>query len=190
MISASQIRAGMAIRYENQLYKVIAADYHSGQGKMGGVNHLRLKNIATGTVWEHSFRADLKVEEFPVERQTLEFLYSDGDSWFFMNPHSYEQVEVPSAVIGEQAKFLDAGMQIPVEFVGGRAINAIFPDSVDIRVAETAPPSHSQVDNAWKTARLVNDVKIMVPPFVKSGDTIRLSLNDMKYMDRTKAKSN
>jgi elongation factor P len=189
MISASQIRAGMAIRYENQVYKVIAADYRGGQGKMGGVNHLRLRNLTTGTVWEHSFRAELKVEELPVERQTLEFLYRDGDSWFFMNPQSYEQVEVPFAVLGEQAKFLDAGMQIPIESVEGQAISAIFPDFVDIRVAETAPPSHSQGDTTWKAARLINDVKIMVPPFVKSGDTIRLSLIDMKYMDRTKAKS-
>ncbi len=64
---------------------------------MGGVNHLRLKNLATGTTWEHSFRAELKVEELPVERRTLEFLYSDGDNCFFMNPQSYEQVEVHSA---------------------------------------------------------------------------------------------
>jgi elongation factor P len=189
MIIASQIRPGMAIRYEGQPYKVIAADYHPGQGKMGGVNHLRLRNLATGTTWEHSFRAELKVEELPVERRTLEFLYSDGDNCFFMNPESYEQVEVHSAVMGEQTKFLDAGMQIPVEFVEGQAISAVFPDFLEIMVAETAPPSHGQVDSTWKVARLINDVNIMVPPFVKSGDTIRLSLSDMKYMDRAKAKA-
>ena len=189
MINASQIREGMAIRYENQPYKVIAADYHAGQGKMGGVNHLRLKNLVTGTIWEHSFRAELKIEELPVERQTAEFLYADSDNCVFMNPQSYEQVEIPAAVIGEQVNFLEAGMQIPIEFVEGRAISAIFPDFVDIRVAETAPPSHGQADSTWKPARLINDVKIMVPPFVKSGDTIRLSISDMRYMDRTKAKS-
>jgi elongation factor P len=189
MIPASQIRAGMAIRYENQLYKVIAADYHPGQGKMGGANHLRLKNLATGTIWEHSFRADLKVESLPVEHQTVEFLYSDGENCVFMNPQSYEQVEIPSTVIGEQVKFLEAGMQIPVEFVEERAISAIFPDFVDIKIADTAPPSHSQADSTWKPARLSNDIQVMVPPFVKSGDTIRLSLSDMKYMDRTKGKS-
>jgi elongation factor P len=94
MINASQIRAGMAIRYESQPYKVIAADYHPGQGKMGGVNHMRLKNLVTGAIWEHSFRAELKIEELPVERQTAEFLYADGDNCFFMNPQSYEQVEI------------------------------------------------------------------------------------------------
>jgi elongation factor P len=188
MTGASQLRAGMAIQYEGQRYKVIAADYHPGQGKMGGVNHLRLKNLATGTTWEDSFRADLKIEELPVERQTLEFLYRDCADCFFMNPQSYEQLEIHSAVLGDRIKFLDAGMQIPIEFVNGQAITAVFPDFVDITVADTAPPSHGQADKHLETARLTNDVNVMVPPFVKSGDTIRLSLSDMKYMDRAKAK--
>jgi elongation factor P len=189
MISASQIRSGMAIRYEGQLYKVLAADYHPGQGKMGGVNHLRLKNLLTGTTWEHSLRADLKVEDVPVDRQTPEFLYSDGASCFFMNPVSYDQIEIPVAVIGEQAKFLDPGMQLPLEFVEGRPVSIVFPDFIEVKIADTAPPSHGQADSAWKPARLGNDVQVMVPPFVKIGDTIRLNLSNLKYMDRTKAKA-
>ena len=189
MIIASQIRAGMAIRYQNQPYRVIAADYHPGQGKMAGVNHLRLKNLATGTFWEQSLRAELRVEELPVERQTLEFLYSDEHTCFFMNPQSYEQVEVSSAIIGEQAKFLDPGMQVPVEFVEGQSVSVVFPGFLEVKIADTAPASHGQVDSTWKPARLANGVEVMVPPFVKTGDTIRLSLSDMKYMDRAKAKS-
>ena len=178
----------MAIRYQDQSYRVIGADYHPGQGKMGGVNHLRLKNLSTGTLWEYSLRADLKVEELEVQRIALEFLYSDGDACVFMNPQSYEQVEVDPAVIGEQRKFLQPGVQIPVEFVEGRAVNVIFPEFIEIDIAETAPPSHGQVDSTWKPARLSNDVEIMVPPFVKNGDTIRLNLAGLKYMDRAKAK--
>jgi elongation factor P len=188
MIVASQIRAGMAIRYQGQPYKVMASDYHPGQGKMGGVNHLVLKNLATGTTWEQSLRAELKLEELPVERHTLEFLYSDDATCFFMNPQSYEQVEVPSAVIGPQARFLAPGMQIPMEFVEGQAVSALFPDFVEVEIEETAPASHGQADGAWKTARLGNGVEIMVPPFVKSGDSIRLNLTEMKYMDRAKVK--
>jgi hypothetical protein len=84
-----------------------------------------------------------------------------------MNPQSYEQVDVPSAIIGEQAKFLDPGMQIPVEFVEGRAVSVVFPDFVEVKIAETAPPSHGQVDSAWKAARLSNDVEIMGAAFRK-----------------------
>ncbi|HEY7305705.1 MAG TPA: elongation factor P [Bryobacteraceae bacterium] len=188
MISASQIRAGMAIRYEGQLYKVLAADYHPGQGKMGGVNHLRLENLHTGTLWEHSLRADLKVTEAPVERQTLEYLYNDDSACFFMHPVSYEQTEIPNTLLGERVKFLEPGMQVPVEFVDSRPLSVVFPDFVEVKIADTAPPTHGQADSTWKSARLSNGVQVMVPPFVKTGDAIRLSLSDLKYMDRAKAK--
>ena len=79
MITASQLRTGMAIKYEGQKYRVLVADYHPGQGKMGGVTHVRLQNLSTATFWEHSLRSDLKLEEIPVDRLTLEFLYADAD---------------------------------------------------------------------------------------------------------------
>jgi elongation factor P len=188
MISASQIRAGMAIRYEDQLYKVLAADYHPGQGKMGGVNHLRLQNIHTGTTWEHSLRADLRVAEALVERQTLEYLYSDDSACFFMHPTSCEQTDIPNSLIGERVKFLEPGMQVPVEFVEDRPISVVFPDYIEVKIADTAPPIHGQADSTWKAARLSNGVQVQVPPFVKTGDAIRLSLSDLRYMDRVKAK--
>ena len=189
MIPASQIRTGMAIRYQDQPYKVLAADYHPGQGKMGGANHVRLRNLTTGTVWEHSLRAELRVEELPVERQTLEFLYQDGDDCVFMNTENYEQVTVPSAVIGDKVRFVDNGTRLPVEFVNGLPISVVFPDVIDIRIADTAPPLHGQPDGTWKPARFDNGVEIMVPPFVKTGDTIRLNLETMKYMDRVRGKA-
>jgi len=188
MIAASQLRAGLAIRYEQQPYKVLAADYHPGQGKMGGVNHVRLRNLATGTLWEQNFRAELKIEELPVERQTLDFLYENGGQCCFMNPDTYEQVDLPVEVVGPHAKFLEAGMSLPVEFVEGRAVSVVFPDILEVSIADTAPPLHGQQDSNWKPARLRNGVEIMVPPFVKTGDCVRLNLVEMKYMDRTKAR--
>ena len=86
MITASQLRVGMGIRYENQAYRVLAADYHPDQGKMGGVNHVRLRNLATGTLWEHSFRAELKIEELEIKRRSLEFLYDDGEPMLLHGP--------------------------------------------------------------------------------------------------------
>ncbi len=189
MITASQIRVGMAIRYQEQPYKVIAADYHPGQGKMGGVNHLRLRNLVTGTIWEQSVRAELKITDLPVERQALEFLYSANDTCFFMNPQTYDQVELASAMIGKQASFLEPGMQMPVEFVEGQAVSVVFPEFVEVRIADTPPPLHGQTESTWKLALLTNGVQVGVPPFVKNGDTIRLNLSEMKYMDRAKAKN-
>lgn len=186
MVSAAQLRAGMAIRYEGQIFKVIASEYHPGQGKMGGVAHARLKNLSTAALWAHSFRAELKIEEVPLAKQSLVFLYSDADRAFFMNPESFEQVEIDNSVIGPQIRFLQPDVRLPVEFVDGRPVSVVFPDIMEARVADTAPPAHGQQDNTWKTARLENGIEVLVPQFIKGGDLIRLDVADLRYVDRAK----
>ncbi|HUJ49417.1 MAG TPA: elongation factor P [Bryobacteraceae bacterium] len=186
MITASQLRAGMVIRHEGQTYKVLLADYHPGQGKMGGATHSRLKNLETGTTWEHSFRSDLKLADVAVERQSMEFLYSDADGCYFMHPETYEQITIPAETIGEQARFLTAGMQVPVEMVESSPVSVLFPDFLEVRIADTTPPVHQQQDSTWKPAQLENGVEVMVPQFIKAGDAIRLDMNTLKYMDRAK----
>jgi elongation factor P len=189
MINASQLRTGMAIRYQGQDFRVIAAEYHPGQGKMGGTTHARLRNLATATFWEHSFRSDLRLEDLPVERHTLDFLYADGDQCCFMNPENYEQTEIAQATVGPQAGFLDAGMRVSVEFVEGRPVGVFFPDALEVKIADTAPPTHQQQDSPFKPAELENGVEVMVPQFVKTGDVIRLDMQTLKYMDRVKVES-
>ncbi len=186
MVAASQLRAGMAIRYEGQLLKVLLAEYHPGQGKMGGVTHARLKNLSTGTLWEHSFRAELKLEELPVEKQPMDFLYADSEQCYFMNPETFEQTGVPVAVIGEQARLLQPDMRVAVEFIEGQPTSVVLPDILEVKVADTAPPVHQQTDSVWKTARLENGIEIMVPQFIKTGDGIRLDVANLKYIDRAK----
>ncbi len=188
MVLASQLRAGMAIRHDGQTFKVLAAEYHPGQGKMGGVTHARLRNLSTGTLWEHSFRSDLKLEDLAVEKQPMDFLYSDEDQCYFMNPDTYEQVSIGIRVVGEQqARFLKPEMRVPVEFVEGRPVSVLFPDIVEVQVADTAPPVHAQQDSTWKSAQLDNGVEIQVPQFIKTGDVIRLDLNNIKYMERARS---
>jgi elongation factor P len=186
MITASQLRAGLVIRFEGQLYKVLLADYHPGQGKMGGVAHSRLKNLATGTLWEHSFRADLKLEEADAEKTPMDFLFEDGGECTFMNPVTFEQIALPAALIGPQARLLEPQMRVQIEFVEGSPVNVVLPDVLEVRVEETAPPSHQQVDSVWKPARLTNGAEIMVPQFIKTGEVLRLDVANMKYMDRAK----
>lgn len=186
MVVASQLRVGMAIRFEGQLYKVLLADYHPGQGKMGGVAHTRLKNLATGTLWEHSFRAELKLEEAEVEKTPMDFLYEDAGECTFMNPETFEQTTIPASLIGPQARLLEAEMRVAVESVEGKPVSVVLPEVLEVRIAETAPPSHAQVDSVWKPARLENGAEIMVPQFIKTGDAIRLDVANMKYMDRAK----
>jgi len=188
MVLASQLRAGMAIQFEGNTYKVMAAEYHPGQGKMPGATHSRLRNLGTGTFWEHSFRPELKLEEVSLEKRSFEFLYADDQLCCFMDPESFEQTEVPIAVVGAQAKFLEAGMRLPLELLEGRPVSVVFPDVLEVKIADTAPPSHQQQTSAFKIARLENGVEVMVPLFVKTGDLIRLDLQNMRYMDRAKTK--
>ncbi len=187
MVNASQLRAGMAIRYEGQAWRVLACDYHPGQGKMGGTAHVRLQNLSTGTFWETSFRSELRIEELPVERRALSFLYADTDQSWFLDPDTYEQTALPNATLGERARFLQSEMLLPVEFVEDRPVNVLFPEILEVRIAETAPPAHQQVDSTWKPATLENGASVMVPQFIKPGDVIRLDVAAMRYMDRVRS---
>jgi len=186
MVHASQLRAGMAIRHEGTIYKVIAADYHGGQGKMGGAAHVRLKNLSTGAFWEHNFRADIKLEDLAVEKQSMDFLYTDEDHCYFMNADNYEQIGIAASLIGPQARFLVAQMRLPVEFVGEQPVSVLFPEMIELRVVDTTPPVHQQQDSTLKSAQLENGVEIMVPQFIKVGDLIRVDVEHLKYMERVK----
>lgn len=186
MVISSQMRPGMVVKHEGQTYRVIEAEYHPGQGRMGGCTHARLQNIDTGTFWEHSFRSDLRLDELPLEKQALEFLYTGGDLCCFMDPLTFDQTDLPLAMVGPQAGFLEPGMRVTVEFLEGRPVNVIFPGFLEVRIADTAPPTHQQHDTNLKLARTGNGVEVMVPQFIKTGDMIRLDLQTMKYMDRVK----
>jgi len=184
MISASEMRAGMAIRFENRNYKVIAAEYHPGQGKMGGQTHARLRSLDTGALWEHSFRADLKMEDLVLERKGMDYLYSAEGMHVFMDPGTCEQAEIPEALLGARGRFLKPGMRVLAEFLGERQVSAVLADYLEVTVAGAAPPIHAQQDSTWKTAVLDNGVEVLVPQFIKAGDVIRIDLEALKYMSR------
>jgi elongation factor P len=188
MLSSTELRPGMTIRLEGDVHKVVEASYHAGGGKMGGVTHAKLRSLKTGTVRERRFRPDEAVETVEIEHQAMQFLYSDGDGCHFMSPESYEQIELPSVLLGRAAAFLSEGMQISVELFEGRPIGVHFPDVIEARVAETAPAFHAQgTDNVWKEARLENGARVMVPPFIGVGETIRVDVESARYVERAKA---
>lgn len=187
MVLASQLRPGMAVRYEGQPYKITTAEYHPGQGKMGGVAHVRLRNLDTATSWETSLRADLRLEELPLEKKSMDFLFSDAGLSTFMDPDTCEQAEVPDAMLGDHARFLEPEMRVIVEFLADKPVSVQLPGFLEVRIDDTAPPAHIANDNTWKPARLPNGVEVMVPQFIKPGDFIRLDLSTLKYMDRVKS---
>ncbi len=186
MVVASHLSPGAAIRFEDSLWKVLSVEQRAGQGKMGGVAHAHLLNLETGTIKDHGFRADLKLEDVPLEKTPMEFLYRDGVNCVFMNPDSFEQAEIPAGIIGPQDKLLVEQMRVAVEFVEDRPVAVEFPDFVELAVAETTPPVHGQQDNTRKVARLENGVEIQVPQFIRQGDVIRLDVANMSYMERVR----
>ena len=103
------------------------------------------------------------------------------------SPDTFEQVEVPAAMLGLAEKFLQPGMEVPVEFFAGEPISVVFPGVVEARVATTAPPSHSQQDSAWKEATLENGLTIRVPLFIAPGETLRVDVKTGRYVERARA---
>jgi elongation factor P len=188
MLTASQLRTGLAVRVEGTLYKVIESEYRSGQGKMGGVTHARVRSVETGTIRELRFRGDEVIEDVAPERRNLQFLYRDGNLCYFMDPCTYDQVAVEDAILGRAAVFLAEQMTVPIEFVEDRPVGLVFPDIVEVRVAETAPPAHAQGgSNVWKDARLENGVTLQVPPFIGPGALIRVEVERGVYVERAKS---
>lgn len=187
MIVASQLRAGTAVRIEGRVYKVLEAEAKLGGGQMGGVVKSRLRDVHSGRLWEPHFRPDERLEDLELERQTMEFLFSTDDAVTFMNPTTFEQVEVPRAIIGPGEVVLQPGMEVPIEFFDGQPISVVLPAVLEARVADTAPPIHSGQDNVWKEARLENGMQIRVPLFVGVGDAVRVDVETGKYLERVRA---
>lgn len=187
MVIASQLRPGMILKIGDELFKVIESTYHLGQGKMPGSVHAKLRNVPKGTFKELRWRPEERLEDTQLEKQEMEFLYSDADSMTFMNPRTYEQVSLPLEAIGAAARFLQPEMKVPVEFHAGQPVSIVFPEIVEVKVQTTAQAVHQQQDNTFKDATLENGIEIMVPHFIKEGETVRVEVATGKYVDRVRA---
>lgn len=139
MMIASELRPGTVIRIEGEIYKVLEVEAKAGAAKMGGVVKTKLSNVRSGRLWEPHFRPQERLEDLELERHMMEFLFAGGDSCTFMSPDTYEQIEIPSAVLGMARQFLQSGMELPVEFFNGEPLSVVFPDIAEARVSETAP---------------------------------------------------
>jgi elongation factor P len=189
MRPASELRARMVIRVEETLYRVIAADYHGGQGKMGGVMHAKLRDLRTGAARDRSFRADQTVEDLETDRMNVQFLYADGDVSYFMNPQTFEQIAIDTERLGKAAAWLNEETTVPLELFEGEPLDIVFPEVAEACVTETPPAFHQPgKDNVWKDATLDNGLKVMVPPFIEVGEQIRVEVESGRYVERAKAR--
>lgn len=187
VISSTELRPGQAVRLDGDIYKVVSADYHAGGGKMAGVTHAKLRNLATGAAWERRFRPDERLEEVELERQNMQFLYADSNTSYFMNPQTFEQVGIANERLRAVGRYLQPEMTLPVEFSEGQPVGVVFPAIVELRVETTPPPVHSPgSDTVWKEATLENGVTIRVPPFIAPGELVRVEVETGTYLERAK----
>jgi elongation factor P len=186
MLTAADLKTGMVVRIEGQIYRVLEAESKAGAAKLGGVVKTKLSNVRNGHVWEPHFRPQERLEEVQLERRILEFVFATGDTCTFMSPQTFEQVEVPKNVLGPAEKFLQSGMPLPVEFFEGEPLSVAFPDAAEARIAKTTPPAHAQQETAWKEATLENGLSIQVPMFIGPGDMVRVEVRTGHYIERVR----
>jgi len=181
---ASGLAEGKVIRVEGQIYRVLKVETKAAAAKLGGVVKAELSNVATGRLWEARFRPQEHVEELEVERRNMEFLFRAGETATFMDPGTFEQIEVPVELLGAAVNFLQSGATVLLEFFEGKPIDAVTPDIVEAQVVRTAPPAHSQQDSAWKEATLENGTAIRVPLFIAPEEWVRVDLRTGRYLER------
>lgn len=186
MVIASELRPGMVIRSEGQVYKVLEVEAKAGAAKMGGVVKATLSNLHSARMLDQHFRPQERLEDLELERHNMEFLYSGDDGVTFMNPVTFEQVEISREMIGAAEKFLQPEMELPVEFFEGKPVSVVLPQIVEAKVETTAPPIHAQQDSAFKEATLENGLEIKVPLFIGPGETVRVEVKTGRYVDRVR----
>jgi len=185
-IPATQIRRGMVILFEGQLCKVVDFRHHT-PGNLRAMVQTKLRNLRTGSSFDHRFRSADTVERASLEQHEMEYLYSDGSHHHFMNTENYEQTSLSEEELGDASAWLMPGLKIQAEFYEGAPIGIDLPPSMELTVTSTEPTMKgATVSNVNKPATLENGVTIQVPPFVNEGDRIRVDPSEGRYIERAK----
>jgi len=187
LIPATHLRVGMVIMYNNDLYRVTNV-VHITPGNWRGMVQTKLRSIKSGNATENRFRSEDKVERITLEQHEMEYLYSDGDQYHFMNTASYEQIALSDEDLGDAKNYLLPNVKIMVEFYETTPLGVALPKTLDLTVTETAPGLKSAtVTNALKPATTETGLVVNVPNFIDVGDVIRVDTESGEYVSRAKA---
>jgi elongation factor P len=186
MVRASDLKAGMVLHLEKNLYKILSSEYHMGAGKMGGLVHVKFKDLRSGLFLDRKFKPDEKMDIADLDRKTMEYLYKDGDGYYMMDPESYDQIQLSPHLLQVFDPFLLSNMKLDVEFLAGEPVHVVFPEWVELKVASTPPSLSSLQDEVSKPATLSNGMEVLVPQFIKAGDLVKVNVATRKYMERVK----
>ena len=185
-IPATQIRRGMVIVFEGEPCRIIEFRHHT-PGNLRAMVQAKLKNLRTGSSFEHRFRAADSIDPASMETHDLEFLYQGGDTYHFMNVENYDQLEMDEESLGDNAQWMQPGMKITAEYYDGRPVGIKLPNSLVLEVVDTAPVMKTATKTASsKPAKLENGVTINVPEFVGTGDKVKVNPSTGEYQERAK----
>ena len=183
-INASEIRVGMLIEYKNDLWQVLKTQ-HVKPGKGGAFAQIEMKNVNKNTKLNERFRSSESVEKASLEETNFNFLYEDETNYFFMNPKSFEQIEIKKEIIGEKGKLLTENLQVSVNFYNDLPIAVDLPNQVTCKIETTDVALKGQtVSSSYKPAKLDNGLNIQVPPFIESGDQIVVDTRTIEYVNK------
>jgi elongation factor P len=183
-IQATRLRKGNLIKVGNDLFRILEL-HHLTPGNKRGFVQCRLRNIRTTNLSDTKFRSEDDVERAVLDEREMQYLYSDGDAFHFMNTESFEQVRIDREVLGDAVNYLLPDSLISVEFYGDEPVGIDLPPTVDLLVEETAPGIKGATASAQvKPARTETGLVVSVPPFVNVGDRVRVSTETGEYQSR------
>jgi elongation factor P len=184
MIASTQLRPGMVVKFNNELHSVFSM-VHRTPGNLRGFVQAKMRNLRTGSMMEHRFSSEDKVERVALDEHEMEYLYDDGEYYYFMNTENYEQMHLTKDMLGDGVLYLIPQLKVTVEFYEGKPISVELPPSVEMTVVETEPGlKGSTVSNVTKPAKMDTGLVVQVPGFVNPGERIRISTSGGTYLER------
>jgi elongation factor P len=183
-IPATQMRPGMIIKHNDTLHLVFKVE-HRTPGNLRAFIQAKLRNLKSGAMFEHRFRSGDAIEKVVVDEVAMEFLYQDGDDYYFMNPVDYEQTVLKHDTLGDAVEYLTPNLQIHVSYHDGNAVGIELPTFVELTVVETEPGLKSATaSSVTKPAKMETGLMVQVPPFINEGEKIRVDTSEGTYMSR------
>ena len=183
-INAGEIRVGMLLEYKNDLWQVLKTQ-HVKPGKGGAFAQVEMKNVVKNTKLNERFRSSESVEKASLEETNFNFLYEDENNYFFMEPKSFEQIEIKKSIVGEQGKLLTENLEVSVSFYNEMPISVELPNQVKCKIDMTDASLKGQtVSSSYKPATLENGLNIQVPPFIEVGDEVIIDTRNLEYVKK------
>ncbi|MGA3345050.1 MAG: elongation factor P [Terracidiphilus sp.] len=183
-IPATQMRPGMIIKHKDQLHLVFKVE-HRTPGNLRAFIQAKLRNIRTGAMFEERFRSADAIDKVVVDEVSMEFLYADGDDYYFMNPVDYEQTVLKGSTLGDAIEYLTPNLQIKVSYHDGQAVGIDLPAAVTLTVVETEPGLKSATaSSVSKPAKTETGLVVQVPSFINEGEKIRVDTSEGAYLSR------